>query len=149
MDFKINDKVKLLNSMLSEIDNLYQTLLISQNISDSEYIVMFSILALGEGCLQKDIAANGFMNKKTINATIKKFQKEGLIKLVAGKYPNMHIYLTEKGNEYIKNTIVPILEVENYVLNDMPSKTFDLLVTGYSKYIDNFRDRVLMFTEKD
>ena len=149
MNFQISEKVKLLNRMLSEIDNLYQTLLISKNMSDSEFIVMFSILTLGEGCLQKDIAANGFMNKKTINATIKKLQKEGLIELKAGKYPNMHIYLTEIGKQYIENSVIPIIKVENDVLNDMPAEVFELLVNGYSKYIENFKDSVVNFTNKN
>ena len=66
-DFTINEKVKYLNNMLCEIDNLYQSLIQSKNLSDSEYVVLFSIMELGEGCLQKDIANNSLINKKTIN----------------------------------------------------------------------------------
>ncbi len=145
MKFEIDDRVKQLNKMLSELDNLYQTLLMSKNLSDSEYIVMFAILSLGEGCLQKDIAANSFMSKKTINATIKKFQKEEIITLKAGKYPNMHIYLTEKGKKYITEKVIPVIEVENVVLNSMSTDAFDILVGGYSKYIDKFRILVSKF----
>ena len=148
MNFQIDDRVKQLNKMLSELDNLYQTLLISKNLSDSEYIVMFAILALGEGCLQKDIAENGFMSKKTINSTIKKLQKEDIITLKAGKYPNMHIYLTEKGKEYIKEKVIPVIEVENTVLNSMSTDAFDILVGGYSKYIEKFRVLVDNFVKK-
>ena len=53
MEYQINDKVKYLNGMLCEIDNMYQTILMKKNLSDSEYVVLFSILELGEGCLQK------------------------------------------------------------------------------------------------
>lgn len=147
MEFKVSEKVKQLNSMLSELDNLYQTLLACSSLSDSEYIVLFSILSLGEGCLQKDIAENGFVNKKTINSTIKKLQKEGLIKLKAGKYPNMHIYLTEQGKDFVKSSVIPVIEVENTVLNKMPAEAFQTLVNGYSKYIDNFREHVNNFVK--
>ena len=34
MDFKISEKVKYLNSMLCEIDNLYQSLLQDKGLSD-------------------------------------------------------------------------------------------------------------------
>ena len=148
MDFEIDDRVKQLNKMLSELDNLYQTLLMSRNLSDSEYIVMFAILSLGEGCLQKDIAENGFMSKKTINSTIKKLQKGDIITLKAGKYPNMHIYLTEKGREYVKEKVIPIIEVENIVLNSMSTDAFDILVGGYSKYIEKFRVLVNIFVKR-
>ena len=145
MDIKISEKVKFLNSMLCEIDNLYQSLLQDKGLSDSEYVVMFAILELGEGCLQKDIADNSYINKKTINSTIKKLERKELITLKAGKYPNMHIYLTEKGSEYINNNIVPIIEVENKVLECFPDREFDTLIENYSKYIKVFRAEVKKF----
>ena len=145
MDFNISEKVKYLNSMLCEIDNLYQSLLQDKGLSDSEYVVMFAILELGEGCLQKDIADNSYINKKTINSTIKKLERKELITLKAGKYPNMHIYLTDKGREYITTNIVPIIEVENKVLAIFPDNEFDSLIENYSKYIKVFRTEVKKF----
>lgn len=146
MNFMISEKVKYLNSMLCEIDNLYQSLLQDKGLSDSEYVVMFAILELGEGCLQKDIADNSYINKKTINSTIKKLERKELIILKAGKYPNMHIYLTEKGEEYIKKNVVPIINVENKVLEQFPDKEFSSLVRSYSKYINVFRNEVNKFS---
>ena len=92
MTFQISDKVQQLNGMLCEMDSIYQTLLSAKNISDGEFVVLNAILSLGEGCLQKDIAENSYMSKKTINSTIKKLEKEGFIKLKAGKYPNYGSY---------------------------------------------------------
>ena len=143
MKFQINDKLSQLNAMLCELDSIYQRLLQLNNVSDSEYVVMIAILTLGEGCLQKDIAENSYMSKKTINSTIKKLQKEEYITLKAGKYPNMHIHLTDKGREHVKNNVLPIIEVEDKVLNEMSEEEFETLVRGYSKYIENFKEQVL------
>lgn len=142
MEFKINDKVKYLNTMLCEIDKLYQSLLLSKNLSDSEYVVLFAILELGEGCLQKDIADNSFINKKTINATIKKLEKNGLISMKAGKYPNMHIYLTKNGKNFIEENIIPIINIENKVLENMTDLEFKNLAETYSKYISIFKEQL-------
>ena len=142
MDFKISYKVKYLNAMLCEIDKLYQSLLQSKNISDSEYVVLFAILELGEGCLQKDIADNSYVNKKTINTTIKKLEKNEIITLKAGKYPNMHIYLTKKGKNYIKENIFPIVDIENKVLENMTDSEFDGLAETYVKYIEIFKNQL-------
>lgn len=142
MEYKINDKVKYLNNMLCEIDKLYQTLLQSKNLSDSEYVVLFSITELGEGCLQKDISESSYINKKTINSVIKKFEKNGIIVLKAGKYPNMHIYLTDEGKKYVKEKIFPIIDIENKVLESMPDEEFKTLVVNYSKYIKVFKEQV-------
>jgi len=146
VQYHISEKVKYLNNMLCEIDNLYQSLLLNKGLSDSEYVVIFSILELGEGCLQKDIANNSYINKKTINSTIKKLEKNGIITLKAGKYPNMHIYLTQEGKDYIKNNIIPIIEVENNVMESVLDKEFESLTNTYSKYIKIFKEEVKKFS---
>ena len=138
-EFVINDKVKYLNTMLCEIDNLYQSLIQNKGLSDSEYVVLFSILELGEGCLQKDIANNSYINKKTINSTIKKLEKNGIIELRAGKYPNMHIYLTEFGKKYMKDNVIPVIEIENRVIESVPDSDFDNFISTYSKYSQIFK----------
>lgn len=149
MTLQVSEKVQQLNGMLCEMDSIYQTLLSAKNISDGEFVVLNAILSLGEGCLQKDIAENSYMSKKTINSTIKKLEKEGYIKLKAGKYPNMHIYLTKRGLDHIKNNVMPIVDVENHVLNSMPEMDFDRLVSGYSKYITSFKEHVTDFIVKE
>lgn len=145
MENEINERLKQLNGMLCEIDSIYQSLLATKNVSDSEFIVMTALLSLGEGCLQKDIAETSYMSKKTINSTIKKLEKDGFIKLKAGKYPNMNIYLTTKGKDHIKENILPIIEVEERVLNSMSENEFERLVIGSSKYIGLFKDQVANF----
>lgn len=145
MSFEISEKVKYLNNMLCEIDNLYQSLLMSKGLSDSEYVVLFSILELGEGCLQKDISDNSYINKKTINSTIKKLEKKGLIILKAGKYPNMHIFLTDEGKSYITKNVIPIIEIENNVMDEVPDNDFNSLTNTYSKYIKLFKEEVAKF----
>lgn len=145
MSFDIDERLKQLNGMLCEIDSIYQSLLATKNVSDSEFVVMIAILSLGEGCLQKEIAENSYMSKKTINSTIKKLEKEGYIKLKAGKYPNMHIYFTKQGLMHIENNILPIIDVEEKVLKNMSEEEFERLIIGYSKYISNFKEQVANF----
>lgn len=143
---EISNKLKYFNSMLSEIDNLYQKLLLTINISESEFIVLFAILELGEGCSQKDISENRYINKKTINSAIKKLQKEEYLRLEAGKYPHMNIYLTDKGKEYIKTKVLPVIEVENKSLNNLPDEEFKLLIGCYERHMANFRKQVTEFS---
>ena len=139
MEYQISEKVKYLNNMLCEIDNLYQSLLINKGLSDSEYVVLFSIIELGEGCLQKDIADNSYINKKTINSTIKKLEKNGILTLKAGKYPNMHIFLTDFGKKYIKDNVIPIIDIENKIMESVPQEVFETFVATYARYSKVFR----------
>lgn len=139
MSVEIGNKLKHLNFMLSELDNVYQTLLKANNVSDSEYLVMFYIQELGEGCNQKDISNSSRLSKKTVNSTVKKFEKDGYVELKAAKYPNMQIFLTEKGKKFVQNSIQPIIEVENKVLENMSDNEFEFLSTFYKIYIKGFK----------
>ncbi len=144
-----DNKLRHINGMLSEISSIYEKLLSSKNVPEGVFIVMSSILDLGEGCLQKEISEMSYLNKKTVNSTIKKLQKEEFIELKAGKYPNMHIYLTEKGKAYMEENIIPIIQVESKALELMPAGEFATLVESYQKYINNFREHVEMFAERN
>ena len=142
MKYEIGNRLKRLNAILSEVDNLYQSLLRAHNLSESEYVVMFAINELGEGCSQKDISENGYASKKTINSTIKKFEKDGYINLKPAKYPSMQIFLTEKGKNFMQNNIVPILKLESNVLDDVPENEFEALAQCYRKHLNAFRNHV-------
>ncbi len=142
MTIEIGYKLKQLNAMLSELDNIYQSLLKANNVSESEFIVMFSINELGEGCSQKDIAACSYISKKTVNSTVKKFEKDGYITLKAAKYPNIQIFLTDKGRKFMEESIMPIIQVENKVLENMTDNEFEFLTTYYRIYIKGFKNSV-------
>ena len=148
MNYKISNKLKQLNSMLSEVDNIYQSLLKANNISESEYVVMFAINELGEGCSQKDISQNGYASKKTVNSTIKKFEKDGILELKPAKYPSMKIFLTQKGREFMQNNIIPILKLENSVLDNVSDNEFEVLANLYRKHLISFREHVENFIKK-
>ena len=148
MKYEIGTRLKRLNSILSEVDNLYQSLLKAHNVSESEYVVMFAINELGEGCSQKDISENGYASKKTINSTIKKFEKDGILNLKPAKYPSMQIFLTNKGKEFMRDNIVPILKLESNVLDDVPENEFEALAQCYRKHLNAFRLHVEKYLNK-
>ena len=148
MKYEIGSRLKRLNAILSEVDNLYQSLLKAHDISESEYVVMFAINELGEGCSQKDISENGYASKKTINSTIKKFEKDGILKLKPAKYPSMQIFLTDDGRRFMQENIIPILKLESNVLDDVPENEFEALAQCYRKHLDAFRNHVQKYIKK-
>jgi DNA-binding MarR family transcriptional regulator len=138
MNYEIDDKVKYVHKFLCETGRIYESMLRSMKITDSEYVLLFSVLEMGEGCLQKDIADNTHTSPKTLNSTVKKLEQKGLIRLEPGKYPNMHIYLTEKGSQYIKEQILPVIENENKIFGNVSNEDFNKFVSIVTKYTDIF-----------
>ncbi|MBR1776737.1 MarR family transcriptional regulator [bacterium] len=138
MDYNISEKVKYLHKVLCETDKIYNSLLNKMQITDSEYTLLFAILTMGEGCLQKDIADSCLISKKTLNSTVKKLEKKGILKLKPGKYPNLHIYLTPEGKSYIEERLVPIMQEEDDILDTVSGKDFDAFISITTKYLKLF-----------
>ena len=135
MDYKISNKIAYLHKILCQTEKIYYSFLNDKNITDSEYVLLFSVLQLGEGCSQKDIADNTFISKKTLNSTVKKMEQEGVIKLKPGKYPNMHIFLTPKGKKYIEEKMIPIMEAEEKILDEISLDDFNYFASIIEKCV--------------
>ncbi len=138
MKYEIDDKVKCIHKILCETEKIYHSLLKSKQITDSEYVLLFAVLEMGEGCLQKDIADNTYISRKTLNTTVKNLEQKGIIKLKPGKYPNMHIYLTEKGNKYVQEKMLPIMEEEKEIVKNVNEQDFNTLATIITKCVNNY-----------
>ena len=140
MDYQISNKVKYIHKILCETEKIYYSMLKRANLTDSEYVLLFSVLQMGEGCSQKDISENTYISTKTLNSTVKKLKQEGLIQLERGKYPNQYIYLTEKGKEFLKEKLLPIIEAENKILEKVSDDDFDNFTSIVTKYTDMFSE---------
>ena len=94
MDVKERNELKEFNMLYKEVDELYHRIALEIGLSDSAFFILYSIAEFGDGCLQKDIADNYFISRKTINSSIKNLESKGFIELKKGKRRDMHIYLS-------------------------------------------------------
>lgn len=139
MDFKQGHALKEFNRLYRELDGLYHIIALHAGLSDSAYMIMYSIVELGNGCLQKDIADLNSISRKTINSSIKNLEKQGYIILKPGKGRYMHIYLTASGQKLAEEKVAPLFEAENKSFAEMPSEESQELLRLTRKYIDIFR----------
>ena len=96
---------------------------------------------------EKDISEKAYTNKKTINVAIKKLEQDGYIILKPEKYPNKQIFLTDEGKKYVQEKIMPLIEIENKVVESMSENEHEILVNAYKKYITIFKEQVDNFTK--
>jgi Transcriptional regulators len=125
-----------LNRLNKAISEFYHNLCVQLGISDSVFDIFYAIAALGDGCCQKDICDYAFTRKQTIHSAIHKLEKEGMLCLKPGKGREMHIFLTPSGEQFIKETIAPIITMENEALSQMLPDETDLLLSLTEKYLD-------------
>lgn len=84
------------------------------SLTAKELFVLDLIWFAPEGCLQSEICERLSATKQTVSAIIKKFMKQGYVKLTESEIDrrNKIIHLTSKGKTYVKNIIPPAANAE-------------------------------------
>lgn len=135
MNLKPGHELKEFNSLYKELDELYHRIALQIGLSDSAFFIMYSIAEFGDGCLQKDIADQYFISRKTINSSIKNLEAQGYITLKKGNRRDMHIYLTQAGQEFVDEKIAAVFEIENSVFDEFPKEEREQFIQLTRKYV--------------
>ena len=115
MEYRAGEELRELNRLYKELDDIYHNIALKLNLSDSAFIIFYTLCEVGEGCSQKDICNQAAISKKTINSAIQKLEQEDYICMRHGKGRQMQIYLTEIGQNMLQEIIYPVMQIENNV----------------------------------
>ena len=113
------------NKLFKEFNNIYHDAALKLGISNSSLDILYSICELGDGCL---------------HSSIRSLEKLGYIYLSNGKGRNMHINLTDAGRDYIKETIYPIITLENEAISSLTEDERRQMLILQSKHITALRE---------
>ena len=135
MEYRAGEELWELNRLYKELDDIYHNIALKLNLSDSAFIIFYTLCEVGEGCSQKDICNQAAISKKTINSAIQKLEQEDYICMRHGKGRQMQIYLTEKGQKMLQEKIYPVMQIENNVFQKMEETEARELLRLFQKYV--------------
>lgn len=114
LDGRSGQELREFNRLYKRLDDLYHSLSLKMGMSDSTFMILYTIAELGDGCSQKEICGQASVSKQTINSSIRKLEKGGIIRLEKGnRGRELHIRLTETGKQTMREKIYPIMEAED------------------------------------
>ena len=137
----LSPEMRHYNRLYKELEDLYREADRWAGLSDSAFVILYNLLDLGDGCLQRDICSAAFISKQTVNSSIRALEKQGLIRLVPGRGREVHLYLTERGRRLAEEKILPAMEVENQSLAELGEDAAALL-SLQQRYLEIFRRRI-------
>lgn len=146
MTLHLAQKQNEYNRLNKAISELYHDICVQIGISDSVFDIFYAIIALGDGCCQKDICNYAFTSKQTIHSAIHKLEKDGFISLKSGKGREMHIFLTPKGGDFIEKNIAPVIVMENKTCSQMNTEELDTLLLLTNQYLECLRTQAKELT---
>ena len=141
MTFHEGYELKEFNRIYRGMEEIYHKIALNIGISDSAFIILYNILELGDGCLQKDICNMSFISKQTVSSSIHKLENQGLLYLKAGKGREMQIFLTETGKQFVNEKIQPVVAVENSIFQEQSPEECRELIKKKKKYLTCFREK--------
>ena len=135
------NELKEFNRLYRELDGLYHDIALKCNLSDSAFLILYSIVELGDGCLQTEIAKCHSVSKQTIHTSAKNLENKGYISFQRGKGRDVFLYLTEAGKELVQEKIMPVFELENSTFMEMEDEERSQLLLLMEKYLKIFREK--------
>lgn len=107
--------MKECNQVIGEIEGIYHEAAVRLGLSDSELNILYVLGNYDNSCNQSALYKETGMTRSTVNSTVRKLEKEGILYLTPGKGRNTCVSLTEKGEAYQKDTVQKLIEAENRV----------------------------------
>ena len=145
---KQDNIIKEFNKVSNEIDELYHLLANKIGLSDSAYEIINALLTYGEGITQTYIYKNSYLNKQTVNSSIKQLQKNEIIYFKEKTGKENKIYFTDKGEKLVKEKVFPIEKIEESVLIEMTEDECVLLVSLMKKYLKIYKEKIDEYLKK-
>lgn len=133
------EDLEKINSLYRLLHSIYHGIALKNGLSDSAFFVMYAMIELGEGCMQKDIAKLYKFSRQTINTSVIQLRKKGYITCDKEHSKILPLYLTLLGKEMASKIISPIKELEiTFVknINVEERKQFFYLAEKYIKELD-------------
>ncbi len=142
MEYPEKEMVLKLNSVYRELNDLYHDIALQLGISDSAFTIFYAIFRIGDGCLQRDICKQSYTNKQTINSTIQRLKEDGYLYLKQGKGRDKHIYLTDRGMEFMREKVSPMITAEDEAFLMLSIEDQKQFCSIFSKYVAYFHKKV-------
>lgn len=130
-----------LDSFWREQNQLYRDVAASFGISESAFNILYAIYLAGEkGIAQRDICVQMCIGKQTVNSSIHKLEREGVVVLKSGPgRRGLLAHLTPVGLELAERTIVPMIEAELAALREFDDRELELSLLLGRRYTDALR----------
>ena len=61
MEYKESPELKEINRLIKELMDLYYEVSLKSSLSESAFDILYALVSMGSGCMQKDIAGKEFL----------------------------------------------------------------------------------------
>lgn len=133
--------LRKMDQFYKEMEQFYHEVGLRIGLSDSAFLILYTIWELGEGCTQKDICDENFISKQTVHSSIRKLEREGILIMEKSGGRDRKIYLTEEGHGLIREKIEPVMQMEEGAFGELNLEEQQAILHTNRKYLNSLYRR--------
>lgn len=144
MEKQNTDSLAVFNQLYKEMDEIYHQYAKQHGVSDAALWLMYSLYENQSSYTQSALCSDWHYPPQTINSTLKKLEKRGLIALQAGteNQKNKYITLTAQGRATIQAIIGPLVHAEQETFYKLGKQEGNALLALTRKYVSLLQAQV-------
>lgn len=136
------NEIHRINYLTSEMDSIYHQASLRLGISDSVSIILYTIQDKGESCLLSDVYKSSGVSRQTVNSAIRRLEADGVLYLEPYAGRAKKIVLTDKGRDYIRQTVARLLEAEIRAFDGWSEDEIKRHIGLMEKYTESLRRQI-------
>lgn len=135
----------IINSQIRELIRVYSDSIKNLDISNNEFLVWYTLIALEGNYTQQDICSIWSLPKQTVNTIIMRLciKKYIYLESLLGNRNMKIIRLTKTGNDYGSKLIAPFIEIEKKAFDDIPLEKLAIASEVLEKYLKNIQKELI------
>lgn len=144
MSDEFREYLELVNQQIKELVGIYRGAVSRSGISENEFWVWYSLVAVDGEYSQQDICSTWSLSKQTVNTIVIHMVQKGYVALevVPGTRNRKNIRLTQAGREYGERIVRPISVAEQKAFEKLPLENWAACTRAFSKYIDALKEEI-------
>ena len=144
MDQNYIEQRSLISQQIKELVGVYRGAIKHLAISESEFWIWYTLVAMPGEHTQQDICTMWSLPKQTVNTVITgmRLKKLAYLEAIPGTRNHKTVRLTEEGMRRGEESVAPVTCAEQRTFAKMPQEELDLLAQIFGKYIDTLRGEI-------
>ena len=145
MDLMANEYLRQMAVQEKRFDAMYREAGAKFGLPDCSMWVLYFLISSGEPVSQQDLIEKMMFPKQTINSSVMKLAKDGLVKLFTtpGMGNRKTIELTETGMDLANTTVRRLLKAELRAVKNMGTKRTEQFIKLYSELFSAMQEEFI------
>ena len=137
-----SDRYKQYWAIRRKTDDEWESVITNLGMAKAQVMVIWTLWTFEKPCTQKEICADWYENKQTINSATKKLIEEGYIDIAPSpeNFREKLLTLTEKGKLFAKRTVDKFINAEKRAFEKLTEEEQEFAISISEKYCELLKE---------